>query len=347
MWRAISSAFFAIGLNIFIMRENLSIVTTEIHFMTRKASSIAAPTNWTPLQWLLLLAFFTCGAFFLLQPHWGLTVEDSLAYFNTARYLRGEVAFSELRAPFPYRVLMPAIAAYLPGDLRNTFAGINLISISIAATAMAWTIDQVGGSRKQAICAGLLLILSVPTFWYASYLLTDPGAICARALFVIGVVSGQPWLALGAGLGATAIREENILLLFWLVAYRRVGMLPGCAAIAAAVGWLVFVRWNLFSGLPHYVWVPSIDTLWNALHDIRSLASIASAAIVLVPLAVVGWRKAPASLAPLKSLLLLMALPPLYAALSVRVDGRAIWGLYPFLIPFAVYARLPVAFTFK
>jgi hypothetical protein len=38
---------------------------------------------------------------------------------------------------------------------------------------------------------------------------------------------------------------------------------------------------------------------------------------------------------PLRSLLVLMALPPLYAALCVRVEGRIVWGLYPFLIPFA------------
>jgi hypothetical protein len=46
-------------------------------------------------------------------------------------------------------------------------------------------------------------------------------------------------------------------------------------------------------------------------------------------------------LAPLKSLLLLMVLPPLYAALCVRIDGRIIWGLYPLLIPFAALAFAP------
>lgn len=283
----------------------------------------------------MLLAIFT---FVVLLAHWGMTVEDSLAYFNTARYLRGEVSFSELRAPFPYRVLVPALAAYFPGDLRNTFAGINWISITVAAFAMILVVERVGGSRKQAIFAAILLIFSVPTFWYGSYLLTDPGSICGRALFVLGVVSGQPWLALGAGLGATAVREENILLIFWLLAYRRVPILPGLAVLAAAAGWLLFVRWHLFSGLPRYVWLPSVGTVWAALHDVRALLSIASAAAIVIPLAALGMRNSPSELAPVKSMLALMVLPPLYAALSVRVDGRAIWSLYPFLIPFAVYA---------
>ena len=313
---------------------------------TTKTNAVNASSNisnWTPLQRAGIFVFLATFAFAVLLAHWGMTVEDSLAYFNTARYLRGEVSFSELRAPFPYRVLVPALAAYLPGDLRNTFAGINWISITIAASAIALVVDRVGGSRKQAIFAALLLIFSVPTFWYGSYLLTDPGSICGRALFVLGVVSGQPWLALGAGLGATAVREENILLIFWLLAYRRVPILPGLAVLVAAAGWLLFVRWHLFSGLPRYVWVPSLWTVWTALHDVRSLLSIASAAVIVIPLAALGRRNSPGELVPLKSMLVLMSLPPLYAALSVRIDGRAIWSLYPFLIPFAVYAFGPRA----
>lgn len=301
----------------------------------------ATISNWRLIHWLALFVFFTLTALLVMLPHWGLTVEDSLAYFNTARFLRGELAFSELRAPFPYRVLMPAIAAYLPGDLRNGFAMLNWFAISTAAATMSWLVGRVGGSRKQVIAAGLLLILSVPTFWYAGYLLTDPGAICARTLFVLGVVTGQPWLAVAAGLTATAVREENILVLVWLVAFRRVGIVPGILAIAAAACWLVFVRWSLFPGLPSYLWVASLDTVRSAMHDTRGLLSLASAAVIIIPLAALGWRHVPLSLSPLKSLLLLMVLPPVYAALSVRVEGRAIWSLYPFLIPFAVYAKMP------
>ena len=298
-------------------------------------------SDWRPAHWAVLFAVLAAAALLLMQPHWGLTVEDSLAYFDTARYLRGEAAFSELRAPFPYRLLMPALAAYLPGDLRNTFALLNWVAVSVAAAGMCRIVATVGGSRHQVIGAGVLLVLSVPTFWYASYLLTDPGALAARALFVLGVVSGQPWLALGAALTATAIREENILLLGWLLVFRRVGIPVGVAAIAVAAGWLVLVRWWLLPGLPSYLWTPSIETLWRALHDVRSVLSILGAAVVVVPLALLGWKHSPPSLLPLKSMLLLMALPPAYAALSVRVDGRAVWCLYPFLIPLAMYARLP------
>lgn len=300
-------------------------------------------SDWRALHWGVLFAFLGAAALLLMQPHWGRTVEDSLAYFNTARYLRGEAAFGELRAPFPYRLLMPALAAYLPGELRNTFAAVNWLAISVAAGGLSWIVARVGGSRLQVVFAGLLLVFSVPTFWYASYLLTDPGALCARTLFVLGVITAQPWLAVGAALAATAIREENILLLVWLLVFRRVGIAAGIAALAVAAGWLLLVRWWLLPGLPSYLWVPSLGTLWAALHDVRSLLSVAGAAVIVLPLAALGWKHIPPSVTPLKTMLLLMALPPAYAALSVRVDGRAIWSLYPFLIPLAVYARWPRA----
>jgi hypothetical protein len=167
-------------------------------------------------------------------------------------------------------------------------------------------------------------------------LLTDPGSICARAVFVLAVLSGQPWLAALAGITATAVREENILLLVWLLAMRRIAIMPGLVALAAAGGWILAVRWWLIPGLPSYVWAPAIGNVIAALHDVRALVSLFTAAGLVLPLALLGLRRAMPALQPPKSLLLLMMLPPLYAALCVRVDGRAIWGLYPMLIPFAV-----------
>jgi hypothetical protein len=162
-----------------------------------------------------------------------------------------------------------------------------------------------------------------------------------RMLFVFAVLTGQPRLALAAGLAATAIREENILLLGWLLVMRQVAIPQALAALAAAAGWLVVVRWWLIPGLPHYVWAPNLGTVRALLDDTRGLMSLVGCAGIVLPLALVGMRRAPPRLAPLKSLLVLMALPPLYAALSVRVEGRIVWSLYPFLIPFAVALGLP------
>jgi len=292
------------------------------------------------IDWLQLTAAFALLAFLLMVWRWGGTVADSQAYYDTARYLRGEIPASELVAPFPYRLLVPAVASIIPGELHNSFAMLNWLLVTAGACLMSAAVLRAGLGHRRAIAAGLLMVVSLPTFWYAPYLLVDPGSVCARAAFVLAVLSGQPWLAALAGLVGTAVREENILLLVWLVAMRRIAFVPGLAVLAAAGAWIVAVRWWIITGLPPYAWTPSVAQALHALQDLRSLATIAGSALLAVPLALWGWRAAPAALRPFAGLLLLMALPPLYAALCVRVDGRAVWGLYPFLVPFAVCAGL-------
>jgi hypothetical protein len=287
------------------------------------------------LRWPVLFFMFALLAMTLMMWRWGGTIEDSQAYFDTARYFRGELGIEALRAPFPYRTLVPAIAAALPGDLRNVFAALNWMFMTASACFMTAAVLRSGLDTRRATGAGVMMIFALPTFWYAPYLLVDPGSICARSAFVLAVLAGQPWLAALAGLAGTAVREENILLLVWLLASRRIPVMGGLAAVAAAGAWLVAVRFWLIPGLPSYTWEPSWWTVKHALNDFRSLASIAGTALPLVPAAILGWRHAPASVKPLRSLLFLMALPPLYAALCVRVEGRIVWGLYPFLIPFA------------
>jgi len=306
-----------------------------------KAPLFSDGSEWRTAHWLALSGAFAVLALAVMWQRWGGTVEDSLAYFDTARFLRGELPFSALRAPFPYRVLMPALASWWPGDLRNGFATLNWLATTGTAIALSCLVHAAGASRPRVLLAGLLAIVSVPTYWYAPYLLSDPGAIFGRAVFALGVVSCQPWLALAGGLFATAAREENILLLGWLIVFGRVGVMRGGLVLALAAFWLFAVRWLLFPGLPSYLWVPNIGTVVAALRDQRSLMSLISAGAIVIPMALLGWKYIPTRLRPLKGILLMMAVPPLYAALSVRIEGRAIWSLYPFLIPIAVFARLP------
>ena len=295
----------------------------------------ARAASLAPAHWLAIAAAFGVVAMAVMWTRWGGTVEDSLAYFNTARYLRGEIGPEQLRAPFPYRLLVPYLASQLPGDLRNGFASLNWFFMTASALMITISVDRLQMGRTRAILAGLALLVSVPTFWYAPYLLVDPGSICARAAFVLAVVTGQPWLAALAGIAGTAIREENILLLVWLVAMREIRLLPGLGVIALAGAWLLLVRWSLVTGLPSYLWVASYANLVNVFRDTRSLMSMAGAASLVLPLAFYACLRPVTGTAKLRSLILLLALPPLYAALSVRVDGRIIWSLYPMLLPLA------------
>ena len=283
---------------------------------------------------------FALLALAVMWWRWGGTVEDSQAYFDTARYLKGELPLDALRAPFPYRIGVPGLVALFPFDVRATFATVNWLFVTASACLLAWTVSTVVPQRGAGTAAGLMVVLSFSTFWFAPYLLVDPGALFARSLFVCGVLLARSSLAQGAALLATVIREENILLLGWLLVTGRVSWLRGTLLLALAGGWMVFVRWYLIPGLPSYTWTPSLPQLLHALQDWKSLATIFATAGVVVPLAIAGWRRAPQPVAVLKSLVLLLLLPSLYALLCVRIDGRAVWGLYPVLIPFACVALM-------
>lgn len=279
---------------------------------------------------------FALLALAVMWWRWGGTIEDSQAYFDTARYLRGELPLSALRAPFPYRLGVPALASIIPFDLRASFAALNWLFVTGSAFVLALTAAHVFDKRTAGWLAGLLVICSFGTFWFAPYLLVDPGSLFARSLFVLGVLLGRSHLAQASGLLAVIIREENILLLVWLLVTRRVAPVRGVCLVAGAALWMVLVRWYLIPGLPPYAWVPSVAQLLHALQDWKSLATMGATAALVLPLAIAGWRKAPPQVAQLKSLVLLLALPALYAMLCVRIDGRVVWGLYPVLIPFAV-----------
>ena len=84
---------------------------------------------------------FAALALLIMFWRWGGTVADSIAYFDTARYLRGEVPASALQSPVPYRLLVPAIASALPGELRNSFAALNWFAVTLARSDYRSTTD--------------------------------------------------------------------------------------------------------------------------------------------------------------------------------------------------------------
>jgi len=295
-------------------------------------------------NWTVVVAGFAALALLLMLWRWGGSGGEALAWLDTARWLRGELPASSLRAPFAYQLGLPALAAILPGELRHVFPALNWLFVTAGACLAAATVRRLGFGTQRALVAGLLVIVSLPVAWYAPEPLGDPGSLCMRMLFVFGVLTGQPGIALAAGLAGTVIQEENILLLAWLVALRRLPLPRGLAALAAAAAWLLAVRWWILPGLAGDLPVPNAGAVFALLGDWRTLLMIAACAGAVLPpalLVLLGRGGAPQRLEPLRSLLVLMIVPPLYAALSGQIDGRIAWGLYPFLLPFAAALGLP------
>lgn len=299
-------------------------------------------------NWPLVGGGFAILALGMMMGRWGAILDDSQAYLGIARWLRGTAPLAELQAPFSWRFGLPALAAALPGELHRVFATLNWLFVTATALLATATMRQLGFGTQRALAAGLLVILSLPTVWYAPGVLVDPASICMRMLFVFGLLTGRPGVALAAALAGTAIREEDILLLVWLAVdddmRARIGRARIGAALLAALAWIAGVHIGMApeegmqSAIP---WAPDFVNLAALLTDWRGLLSLAVCAGFVLPLALAGLRDAPERIRPLRGLLLLMLLPSLYAALCAPADGRIVWSLYPFLLPFAVALGMP------
>ena len=285
-------------------------------------------------NWPLVIGGYALLALVMMMGRWGAVEAESSAYLGLAHWLRGDAALAALAAPFAYRLGLPALAGVLPGELHHVFATLNWLFVTVTAVLATATVRRLGFGSQRALAAGLLVILSLPTVWYAPAVLVEPASICMRMLYVCGVLSGRPGLALAAALAGTAIRPEDILLLAWLAASGQVSRARIGAALAVAIGTIVAL----------HVWMaPAAAQDLLAPAGWERLLSFGACAGFVLPLALAGLRDAPDRLRSLRSLLVLMLLPGLHAAVTGHADGRIVWDLYPFLLPFAVALGMPRA----
>lgn len=242
-------------------------------------------------NWTFVIGGFALVTFVLMAWRLGGSAFDSHAYLDTVRWLRGDLPQSALQAPFSYRLAVPALAALLPGQAGNVFGLLNWLFVAATACLATAAVRRMGFGTQRALAAGMLVMLSLPVVWYAPTALVEPGSICMRMLFVFAVLTAKPRLALGAALAATAISEDNILLLGWLVATQRIGRTPGSVALVAALAWLGIVRWWIEADVPGTGWLPDPVAIAARLGDWKGWLALLGCAGLVVPLAMAGLRR--------------------------------------------------------
>lgn len=111
----------------------------------------------------------------LSLPRFAHHTPDSKQYVNLAKYFRGDLPREQLRGPFAYRILVPFLAASLPSDnLDLNFALINVLATILAYLVFIPYLKRFVATRTDFNVGMLMLVVSFPTFNYASAVLTDP-----------------------------------------------------------------------------------------------------------------------------------------------------------------------------
>ncbi len=124
------------------------------------------------LRFYCIIILLTIG---LSLPRFAHHTPDSKGYITVAKYFRGDAPREQLLGQFIYRFLTPFLAATLPsGNLDLNFALVNILATIIAYLIFIPYLRRFVATRTELNVGMLILVVSFPTFNYASGVLSDP-----------------------------------------------------------------------------------------------------------------------------------------------------------------------------
>ena len=278
-----------------------------------------------------------------------LPMSDASCYILSVEYFRGNAQKENLVLPFAYRVLGPFIAAMLPISNPLTALNVlNVVSLVLGGGFLYLLLRKLRYSATSSFIGGMMYAVSFPVFYYGAIGLTDPLTIPIISLFTVLLYTKRWWaLAPVLVLGALA-RETTIVLLpvtavyVWIVKpkYKWIIVLGASVVFLSTV---VAVR-SMYADLGNTVWnQPSVDKLMENLRGRAMIANILTFGIPGILTMVWLLRRDVRD----KARATVVALPALtgvfftlciaaYAFVGGYADGRFLWGISVFAMPFAV-----------
>ena len=190
---------------------------------------------------------------------------DSRYYVETVRWLSGEmddvIAGQEetdtkfdrlgiasniqgIRAPFCYRLVVPALAAALPLSPMTAINAVNVLLV-VGAMLLLYRLQRLLAlSERDALFGSALFAVSFPTFYYSTIGYVDPVVVFAVTA-CLNLIYGRHYLAAALVIGFGLLAKENIVM-----------VVP---ALAAGV-WVTTRSWR-----PTGAWTILALGLWTAL----------------------------------------------------------------------------------
>lgn len=293
----------------------------------------------------------------LALPRFAHHTVDAKHYINVAKYFQGDLPREQLLAPFAYRVLAPFLAAHLPlSDLSASFALMNIAARIMAYLVFIPYLQRFATSRTDLNVGILMLVVSFPSFNYASGVLSDPVGFL---LFVIGayLLVSESYYLLSASICVGVLAREPVLcLVLASTIYVVIGNLSQRGRSRLKV-WITL----LITSVPPIAVYFAVRAYFSDVYDqgymglsLRSFLTnmtrpigwgsflLAVGPSVIVSL--IGFRQRGLGFA--KSLgdrearvllsLAVASLPFMIYSLAVYNSGRYVWPFYTALIPIAV-----------
>ena len=204
---------------------------------------------------------------------------DAIEYADYVEFFRGDVALSEVRAPFVYRPIIPAIASILPiSDAQSAVAVLCILCLCLTVPILFSIFSSVDIGRKGSLLGVLIFAMSFPVFFFG-----PTGILDATTIFGIAIVSlsllKRKWIIAALLIFVFTLVKETVVVSLFAAAgmllsdrdkhsWPRIAMLFGASAIAF-VGIRLLIHVGSLS-----IWSPSIARFIGNLR-FRSFAGIA------------------------------------------------------------------------
>jgi len=273
---------------------------------------------------------------------------DSPYYTNYVEYFRGKAPIDSVILPFRYRPLVPFIASLLPVKSPMTSINIiNLLALYITVLYLFLLLRALGFCFNYALCGSFMFTISFPVFYYGTVGCIDPVIIC---LLTIGtyLIYRSSWPLLVALVTAGGLAKEIIVLLIpvalaYLWVNKREWKLKTLILCIGFVIPIVVVR-KIFIETGEFYWIPSLDTFASNIRLRAILSILLTLGIpgLLALGAVVHYRDFKPRLngtvvVPLLIGILFTLFLVIYSMLTAYTDGRFIWPMVIYTIPFALW----------
>lgn len=204
---------------------------------------------------------------------------DAIEYADYVNFFRGNVELSEVRAPFIYRPIVPAIASILPiSGAQSAISVICILCMCLTVPVLFMIFDSLNINSKKSILGVLLFALSFPVFFCGPIGTIDAVSIFFIALLSLSILKKKWALSAALVFFSILVKETVAVSLFaaagMLLSDRARGKLPIIALLFGASA-IAFIGIRLIipaGGLS--LWNPSIGKFVGNIR-FRAIAGLA------------------------------------------------------------------------
>ena len=291
---------------------------------------------------------------------------DARNYVSSVQWIRGKAGLygapevsgeDVLRAPYCYRLVVPALAAVLPFSPMTAINTLNLLLV-IGAMLLLYRLERLLAiTERDALLGCALFVVSFPTFYYSTIGYIDPVVVFV-IIACLNFTYDRRYLAAALTIGFGLLAKESIVI---VIPALVVGVWQTTRSWKVAAAWAILAAgiWTVLwfavrfwvPVLHHAQWHMDLATLEYNLFRPRSWLTMAlCASTVAAPFV---WMRTP--LPELRRRAMDPLWLPMWAGLAgatahyayswlvAYADGRMFWPIFCFAIPIAIHltARRP------